>query len=846
MRAPLPTAPLTQSLFCLARRWVRHWAKKRHVQSTHYSIGDADSALYRQVVPGDILANRRRLPNRKLRPREFRLAACANGGFRLRAPYPPNVNVTLAPYPRNVAGVQSDRQKMGHIEFPQQYKGVKYVTLKRPVPYPRGSGAYGFDVNRILIPLMPSLLQRTGLLRPLDVWKHVHESATSVSMEVAGHFGRAAPPSADWRARVVPESASSTEDGSARATSALCYQVSEGKADIQALFRRVEFIASNVRSFSVNEVMLLCHVLASHAVSYSTWFRVNCAELTVLTTTCHRHLLANVATMTIEQLHCCLVLFEVMAARYPIFRLEYGRFQQLVMGRLCAASSADAFANDALSVPPPRDDGSSEVAVRKLSSKVQRVYRRVFPYFEAVNIRHGASRANTAHLVEAAACIQRQHASSAFQWGPFNALCANMKQLLRNAELFSLQSTMDFVALLHRNASMSKDAVRLDAEQVHVLAKKLAELNVDSYMVIPKEDGELPLPELVDQCVTKLFAVCLETPPLMCLTDCLLALIENGMLNDHLKLLLLPYVSSCILHHRNRVDDLLLLVPHRWLQPPHWLPFWVVYTSALLSSPRHQNGANIKFLSLMCDAISSYLSGLSTGISGNHAGTASGQPATGPCSAIGTTDEEPSSAAAPHSDALNGVSQGYRWLGQLDEVSLLNITDTEDLDCTSSLPALLEKRFGVPPHQEGVLGGFVASLSALQEVVGTVVQRGSGPADQTSATPSHKQGSRKDDNPGVSLQSSQNGNKNAEKHYAGRLMPDRNVKETDTISLHRGTQPGVASTQAQMALGGADDTRFEPSIASDESAGSLYELRRAHDILCLRISILQRQLDSIV
>ncbi|GBE59597.1 D-alanyl-D-alanine carboxypeptidase, putative [Babesia ovata] len=114
-------------------------------------IGDADSALYRQVVPGDILANRRRLPNRKLRPREFRLAACANGGFRLRAPYPPNVNVTLAPYPRNVAGVQSDRQKMGHIEFPQQYKGVKYITLKRPVPYPRGSGAYGFDINRIVI-----------------------------------------------------------------------------------------------------------------------------------------------------------------------------------------------------------------------------------------------------------------------------------------------------------------------------------------------------------------------------------------------------------------------------------------------------------------------------------------------------------------------------------------------------------------------------------------------------------------------------------------------------------------------------------------------------------------------
>lgn len=133
----------------IERRWLRHWAKKRHAQSTHHSINNPDSSLYRQVVPGDLLANQRRLPNRKLRPREFRLSVCSNGMYRYRAPYPPNVNVTLPPYPKNVAGVQSDRQKMGHIRFPQQYKGIQYVSLKRPVPYPRGSGAYAFDVNRI-------------------------------------------------------------------------------------------------------------------------------------------------------------------------------------------------------------------------------------------------------------------------------------------------------------------------------------------------------------------------------------------------------------------------------------------------------------------------------------------------------------------------------------------------------------------------------------------------------------------------------------------------------------------------------------------------------------------------
>ncbi|GFE53816.1 homoserine kinase, putative [Babesia ovis] len=151
--------PRALSIFAGARRWVRHWAKKRHVQSTHYAISDGDSALYRQVVPGDLLANRRRLPNRKLRPREFRLAGCANGLFRLRAPYPPNVNVTLPPYPRNVSGQQADPQKMGHVQFPQQYKGVQYVSLKRMVPFPRGKDAYAFDINRVVISKRKDVVQ---------------------------------------------------------------------------------------------------------------------------------------------------------------------------------------------------------------------------------------------------------------------------------------------------------------------------------------------------------------------------------------------------------------------------------------------------------------------------------------------------------------------------------------------------------------------------------------------------------------------------------------------------------------------------------------------------------------
>lgn len=130
-------------------RWIRHWAKKKSIKSTHYLIGDGDSSLYRPVAPGSILANGRRLPNRKTRPREFRLCATSSGKFALVQPYPPNVNPTLAPFPKNVSGSGNDPTKLGHFKFVQKYKGIEYVSLKRLVPYPRGKYAYTFDTDRI-------------------------------------------------------------------------------------------------------------------------------------------------------------------------------------------------------------------------------------------------------------------------------------------------------------------------------------------------------------------------------------------------------------------------------------------------------------------------------------------------------------------------------------------------------------------------------------------------------------------------------------------------------------------------------------------------------------------------
>ncbi|KAK2197393.1 hypothetical protein BdWA1_000393 [Babesia duncani] len=138
-----------QQFQAFAKCWYRQWAKKKHLKSTHYLLNDPESSLYRHTVPGDVLANRKRLPNVKLKPREFRLAPTSNGLCRLVAPYPPNVNITLSPYPRNVAGIQNDRHKMGHFKFTLQYKGIEYKVLKRLVPYPRRRQAFALDIDRI-------------------------------------------------------------------------------------------------------------------------------------------------------------------------------------------------------------------------------------------------------------------------------------------------------------------------------------------------------------------------------------------------------------------------------------------------------------------------------------------------------------------------------------------------------------------------------------------------------------------------------------------------------------------------------------------------------------------------
>lgn len=128
---------------------IRHWAKKKLVKSTHYLINDSDSALYRHEIPGKLLANCKRLPNRKTRSYEYRLGSTRNGTMTLLPPYPPNVNITLDPYPRNSAGIQKDSNKMGHVKFMQKYKGIEYRILKRMVPYPRRSQAYTLDIDRI-------------------------------------------------------------------------------------------------------------------------------------------------------------------------------------------------------------------------------------------------------------------------------------------------------------------------------------------------------------------------------------------------------------------------------------------------------------------------------------------------------------------------------------------------------------------------------------------------------------------------------------------------------------------------------------------------------------------------
>lgn len=94
--------------------------------------------------------NRPTLPNRSLRPEDYRLAQSFNGGgkFHLVPPYPPRANPTLPPKPRPYLNLHN----CGRKKYPLQWKNIEYKCTTNLMPKPRGkTGAWGiFNITRIV------------------------------------------------------------------------------------------------------------------------------------------------------------------------------------------------------------------------------------------------------------------------------------------------------------------------------------------------------------------------------------------------------------------------------------------------------------------------------------------------------------------------------------------------------------------------------------------------------------------------------------------------------------------------------------------------------------------------
>eukprot|EP00922_Rhytidocystis_sp_ex-Travisia-forbesii_P007042 GHVS01010293.1.p1 GENE.GHVS01010293.1~~GHVS01010293.1.p1 ORF type:complete len:159 (+),score=18.72 GHVS01010293.1:93-569(+) len=94
--------------------------------------------------------NRPTLPNRPLRPEDYRIAQSfsGDGKFHLVPPYPPRANPTLPPKPRPYLNLH----KCGRKKSPLQWKNIEYKCTTNLMPKPRGkTGAWGiFNITRIV------------------------------------------------------------------------------------------------------------------------------------------------------------------------------------------------------------------------------------------------------------------------------------------------------------------------------------------------------------------------------------------------------------------------------------------------------------------------------------------------------------------------------------------------------------------------------------------------------------------------------------------------------------------------------------------------------------------------
>ncbi|GFE53815.1 flxA, putative [Babesia ovis] len=560
--------------------------------------------------------------------------------------------------------------------------------------------------SKKLASLFPKLLQRVGLVRTPAVHSVIHEKAKYTALGIAGFWDLPASPSATWSTLLIKEACSLEEDTS-RGLCALLYRIYEGKVPFQVLYGRKEFILSHINNFTVDEVLLLCGTLARHVQPYAKWFNVNHDDLTVLLMACHRRVLSLVPKMSPDQFQSCLVIFELLRSRYAIFSIDDGIIRQTLTRLQNELAQFEGPSLGASRIPPKNEVYEKEAS--KLPSRVQLVYERVYPYYETVETRVCRGRGYISCLIEAAAVIQSCTAGS-LPMDQYSTLCLVLKRHMPEDHLFSLVNTLKTVILLRRNHVFSlDDGIQLDTNEINILATRLQELVVDSYLVLPDHEGEFQLPDLVEQCATRLFGICLECPCLVTLLQSMTALHEADFLNEHMIILYLPYISSCLQKRDYCVHDLLELIPLALTPGIGLLPFWMVHLSLLerCDTLKHE------ILPKMHQLLSTCIGRLSADLFGAVSADIQQHDAND------YREESTPPLSAPLADGVSSpqLLPPRQWVWVLGDVRFVNITDMDGMEASLPLSELVNKRFktGSP---SGMMHDFLRTLNRIYSRLG--------------------------------------------------------------------------------------------------------------------------------
>ncbi|EDO06979.2 uncharacterized protein BBOV_IV006190 [Babesia bovis T2Bo] len=532
-----------------------------------------------------------------------------------------------------------------------------------------------------LKPLLPLLLQRVGLVKSPDVYGTIHDLSRITSLNVAG-FWKVSHSTQPWKSRVMPD-LTLVADDSIRGICVLCYRICQNQGSLHDLYHRKDYILGNISNFGIDELLLLCYTMSLYIHPYSRWFNVNHMDLTSLLMACHYRLVSLLPKMTAEQFRSCLILFNTIGDRYPVFTTWSNTFTDTVI-RLRDGLSKVMTSSESFGIR----SRSHESDVQKLPSRVQSVYRQIYPYFEAVNTRFHSSRMYISCVIEAGFTLHRWQPESFTEL--LSKICVLVKTQLSNASLFSLSSLLRAVILLHDSSVHLPGVVQLEPSDAGILATRLNELCVDSYIVLPDHDGELLLPENAEQVITRLLSVCLDTASLRSLIGSLEVLDALGMLNSDLCTLYLPYIATCLITKDVSIDhvlDLLQLLPKGCC----YIPFWCLHMSLLDCVSPGVISTQVDSLDRLCTSLLVLIDNLRGDFLGE--------------SHVTSTD-----------------SDVCRWVYKLDDISLLNVTNVDSMEDINSLAYIMNNRFNMSIGSTGFLDHLLSVLRRLHLTLGDAIR----------------------------------------------------------------------------------------------------------------------------